>query len=225
MSELEEKLNALLSDPNSMAQVMQMAQQLSGAMGEQKAAPPPPAPPPGPDLGAALGGLDPKLLGKLLPLAGELGTENSAALQLLQALRPFLKEEKQGKIERAARLARLIHVGKKAAGGLGGVAMYNRYIRNDNGVYDRVPQQETAPPSPPRPQPPPPRPGPPPPGPEPAPPSAPAPERQFLNRLLAKLHLGDMDAGDLLLLLILFFLFYQKADEEVLIAIGLLLIL
>ena len=41
MSELEEKLNALLSDPNSMAQVMQMAQQLSGAMGEQKAAPPP----------------------------------------------------------------------------------------------------------------------------------------------------------------------------------------
>ena len=31
MSELEEKLNALLSDPNSMAQVMQMAQQLSGA--------------------------------------------------------------------------------------------------------------------------------------------------------------------------------------------------
>ena len=109
MSELEEKLNALLSDPNSMAQVMQMAQQLSGAMGEQKAAPPPPAPPPGPDLGAALGGLDPKLL----PLAGELGTENSAALQLLQALRPFLKEEKQGKIERAARLARLIHVGKK----------------------------------------------------------------------------------------------------------------
>lgn len=72
-----------------------------------------PCPAAGPDLGAALGGLDPKLLGKLLPLAGELGTENSAALQLLQALRPFLKEEKQGKIERAARLARLIHVGKK----------------------------------------------------------------------------------------------------------------
>ena len=113
MSELEEKLNALLSDPNSMAQVMQMAQQLSGAMGEQKAAAPPPPPPPvppTPDLGAALGGLDPKLLGKLLPLAGELGTENSAAMQLLNAL---LKEEKQGKIQRAARLARLIHVGKK----------------------------------------------------------------------------------------------------------------
>lgn len=106
--------------------------------------------------------------------------------------------------------------------------MYNRYIRNDNGVYDRVPQQETAPPS--RPTPPPrpdapPEPGPPP-GSEQRPPvPPPAPERQFLNCLLGKLHLGDMDAGDLLLLLILFFLFQQKADEEVLIAIGLLLIL
>lgn len=106
--------------------------------------------------------------------------------------------------------------------------MYNRYIRNDNGVYGRVPQQETAPPS--RPTPPPrpdapPEPGPPP-GSEQRPPvPPPVPERQFLNRLLGMLHLGDMDAGDLLLLLILFFLFQQKADEEVLIAIGLLLIL
>ena len=100
--------------------------------------------------------------------------------------------------------------------------MYNRYIRNDNGVYDRVPQQEAAPPPRPEPRT---QPPPPPTRPEPAPPPPPAPERQFLNRLLAKLHLGDMDAGDLLLLLILCFLFYQKADEEVLIAIGLLLIL
>ena len=100
--------------------------------------------------------------------------------------------------------------------------MYNRYIRNDNGVYDRVPQQEAAPPPRPEPRT---QPPPPPTGPEPAPPPSPAPERQFLNRLLAKLHLGDMDAGDLLLLLILFFLFYQKADEAVLLAIGLLLIL
>ena len=101
--------------------------------------------------------------------------------------------------------------------------MYNRYIRNDNGVYDRVPQQETAPPSPPRPQPPPPRPGPPPPGPEPAPPPAPAPERQFLNRLLAKLHLGDMDAGDLLLLLILFTTFLVQMGMMLVLVPGVLL--
>ena len=33
MAELDEKLNALLSDPGSMAQIVQMAQQLSTAMG------------------------------------------------------------------------------------------------------------------------------------------------------------------------------------------------
>ena len=52
-----------------------------------------------------------------------------------------------------------------------------------------------------------------------------APERGFFNDLLEKLHLGDLDAGDLLLLFLLFYLSRQKADEELLIAIGLLLIL
>lgn len=57
-----------------------------------------------------------------------------------------------------------------------------------------------------------------------APPPRP-PEAHFLNRLLTSLHLGDLDAGDLLLLGLLFFLWHQKADEELLIALGLLLIL
>ena len=58
-----------------------------------------------------------------------------------------------------------------------------------------------------------------------APPPQGAPERGFSNDLLEKLHLGDLDAGDLLLLCLLFYLSRQKADEELLIAIGLLLIL
>ena len=59
----------------------------------------------------------------------------------------------------------------------------------------------------------------------PPPPPQGAPERGFFNDLLEKLHLGDLDAGDLLLLFLLFYLSRQKADEELLIAIGLLLIL
>ena len=86
--------------------------------------------------------------------------------------------------------------------------MYNRYIRNEQGAYSRIPQQEPAP-GPVSGRLPPPRP----------------PEGRFLDRLLSRLHLGDIDSGDLLLLLILFFLFREEADEEVLIAIGLLLIL
>ena len=103
--------------------------------------------------------------------------------------------------------------------------MYNRYTRNDTGVYTRISQNDTPPPGgglkpggpPPGPQPPP----------EPKPPSGPPhrPERDILNRLLEKLHLGDLDSGDLLVLLLLFLLFREKADEELLIALGLLLIL
>ena len=121
MSDLDEKLNALLSDPNSMAQVMQLAQQLSGTFGgasqPASASPPPPPPPqqpPQPSFDTSfLGGLDPKLIGRFLPLIQEYTQSNSNTTQLLYALRPFLKAEKQDKIERAAKLARLIHLGKK----------------------------------------------------------------------------------------------------------------
>jgi len=43
--------------------------------------------------------------------------------------------------------------------------------------------------------------------------------------VLDQLHLDRIDAGDLLLLGLLYFLFKQQADEELLIALGLLLIL
>ena len=117
--------------------------------------------------------------------------------------------------------------------------MYNRYMRNDSGVYTRMPQSD-APPSargsvqggPHSPPPPGPKPSPgpkPPPSPPPGPPPMPAPlhrpERDILNRFLEKLHLGDLDSGDLLVLLLLFMLFRENADEELLIALGLLLIL
>ena len=133
MAELEDKLGALLSDPDSMAQVMQLAQQLSNTFSgqEHNTSSPPPQPQPQPQdntppmdnggLGALLGGVDPKLIMKFLPLLQEYGKSNSHTMQLLYALRPFLKEEKQAKVERAAQLARLIHLGKaffKEMGGL-----------------------------------------------------------------------------------------------------------
>ncbi len=115
MSELDEKLNALLSDPGSMAQIMQLAQQLSGSMGGEGApqnapASPPPAPSPSP---SPLGAIDPQSLAKYLPLLQELTRDTSQTTQLLYALRPFLKEEKQDKVARAAKLARLITIGKR----------------------------------------------------------------------------------------------------------------
>lgn len=118
--------------------------------------------------------------------------------------------------------------------------MYNRYIRNDDGVYARHTQQEapnasraSAPPPPPSAPPPPPAPSHSPSEPQaPHSPETGAPakakpggELQFLSRILDRLHLGDIDAGDLLLLMMMFYLFHEGGDEELLIAIGLLLIL
>ena len=47
----------------------------------------------------------------------------------------------------------------------------------------------------------------------------------FLRHLLDQFHLDHVDTGDLLLLALLFFLFREDADEELLVALGLLLIL
>ena len=136
MAEFDDKLNSLLSDPNAMAQIMQLAQSLSGGgqTGEappSQAAPPPAAPPPPPApawasppavggdaLSSLLGGADPKLLSRLLPLIQELGSQrDSNARQLLYALRPYLKPERQEKVERAIQLARLFHLGRKFLAG------------------------------------------------------------------------------------------------------------
>ena len=86
--------------------------------------------------------------------------------------------------------------------------MYNRYIRNDNGAYTRVPQEEKSHGTPP-------------------PPGGRTIDglTGFLRHLLDQLHLDRVDTGDLLLLVILFFLFKEDADEELLVALGLLLIL
>lgn len=94
--------------------------------------------------------------------------------------------------------------------------MYNRYIQNQ-----RVPfpcrSEESAPDafrSPPC-------------GPPPPPPAGRPQGNDFIRRLLRQFGLGSVDTGDLLLLLILFLLFSEgeNRDEELLIALGLLLIL
>ncbi|WP_298029795.1 hypothetical protein [uncultured Dysosmobacter sp.] len=112
MEGFDEKLNSLLSNPDAMAQIMQMAQSLSG--GQEAPPGPSPAPPPPAPSGSPFQGFggDPKLLAKLLPLVQELGGDSNAR-QLLYALRPYLKEERQAKVERALQLARLFHLGKK----------------------------------------------------------------------------------------------------------------
>ena len=121
MAEFDDKLNSILSNPDAMAQIMQLAQSLSGGSeggGTAGASPPPSG---GDPLSALAGGLDPQLLVRFLPLLRELGgQQDSNARQLLYALRPYLKPERQEKVERALQLARLFRIGKKFLSGQGG---------------------------------------------------------------------------------------------------------
>jgi len=132
VAEFDEKLNSLLSNPDSMAQIMKLAQSLSGGEAAQTAAaaasaaavPPPPPSSPSPAggggspvsdiLSSLTGGIDPKLLTRLIPLVQEYSSgSNDNARQLLYALRPYLKPERQDKVERALQLARLAHIARK----------------------------------------------------------------------------------------------------------------
>ena len=119
MAEFDDKLNSILSNPDAMAQIMQLAQSIGGADASpvqqpQQAQQTPPAERSGDLLSSLAGGLDSKLLLRLIPLIQELGGQrDSNAKQLLYALRPYLKPERQEKVERALQLARLFHLGKK----------------------------------------------------------------------------------------------------------------
>ena len=122
MAEFDDKLNSLLSNPDAMAQIMQLAQSLSGGQQSPPSPPPPPVEESIPDSGmknddffsSFSAGLDPSLLIRLMPLLQELGSgKDSNARQLLYALRPYLKKDRQDKVERALQLARLFRIGKK----------------------------------------------------------------------------------------------------------------
>lgn len=113
MSELEDKLGAILSNQDAMNQIMALAQSLSGA---DRAASPPPEPEAPPESGApsggdlSLGGLDPRLISMAMRLAGEYNSNNDSRAALLEALRPFVREERYANLDKAIQISKLTRV-------------------------------------------------------------------------------------------------------------------
>lgn len=113
MAQLEEQLNQILGDPQAMEQIMALAQSLSGKQEEERqpeeeTQPPAEHDPPSPL--SALDGLDPRLLRMGMGLLSEYSAQDDKKTALLAALKPFLKPERQEKMDQAVRIARLTRV-------------------------------------------------------------------------------------------------------------------
>lgn len=98
MDQMEDKLNAILGNPQLMGQIMSMAQALG------KSDPPPAQHPKNPE--SPQPALDPAMLKKLSGLVTQGNVDNNQKA-LLTALHPYLSRRKVEKLERAMRAAKM----------------------------------------------------------------------------------------------------------------------
>ena len=103
MSQLEDTLNQVLSDPQMMQKLLSTAQSLGLSQEGQKEAVPKPAAPPAFSLPE---GLDLGMLQKLSGFAGQAGVDANQK-SLLQALGPYISRNRLQKLERAMRAAKM----------------------------------------------------------------------------------------------------------------------
>lgn len=108
MSEFEEKLESILGNPHAMEQIMSLAQSLGASS--------PSSPPPShtePSVPSSLldslgiGQLDPRLISGVAQLLAKSQSTDDDRVALLQALRPFVKEQRYAKLDKAVQIARL----------------------------------------------------------------------------------------------------------------------
>lgn len=100
MSEIQDKINQILSNPEAMKQVQSLGEQLGLAKPE------PPKPKPKPDF------INDDMLNtitKLAPVMQSVKGDDDTT-HLLNALRPFLSREKQQKLDQAEKMIKFIRI-------------------------------------------------------------------------------------------------------------------
>lgn len=105
MDDMEEKLGAILNNPQMMQQIMSMAQALGQNQSPQQEQPKP-EPPPQQIAPAIPMGMDPAMLQRIWGLARQSGIDKNQQ-NLLKALGPYLSRERIGKLEKAMRAAKI----------------------------------------------------------------------------------------------------------------------
>lgn len=122
MDDFEEKLNSILSSPETMGQIMALADSLTGKSGGEAAGEQAPAQDVPPSGGSPLNlfaDLDPQLMSRAAAILGEYTAGNDEKTALLTALRPFLSEERRPRLDKAVRIAQLARVIRRAMGEFG----------------------------------------------------------------------------------------------------------
>ena len=114
MSELDDKLNSILSNPAMMQQIMSLAQALNQSEAQQQQQQQQPPPPPVPQnqvqqanyASSNERALNPNLLSKIAGIM-QRGSIDKNQEALLRALRPYLSKQKLDKLERAMHAAKM----------------------------------------------------------------------------------------------------------------------
>ena len=120
MSELEDKINSILSSPAELEKIMGIARSLSGTLGAGTAqetgneASPPAQNIDFSSIASMLGNIDPKTLGIITRIMGEYSSPADDKHALLSAIKPYLKEERREKVDQAFELAKLAKLAKIA---------------------------------------------------------------------------------------------------------------
>ena len=116
-------MNAILGNKEAMGQIMALAQSLgkqSSSDQEEKDTAPEPAEDAPPDLSQLMGNLDPKMVQLGMRLMREYQQDDGQNTALLQALRPYLREERRGRLDKAVQIAKMSRLLRVALGSLGG---------------------------------------------------------------------------------------------------------
>ena len=130
MAEFEDKLNSILGNQEAMSQIMALARSLSGEQPPPEGTPALDNPPENgeayippaetPDLSTLLGQIDPKMLQVGMDVLRQVHSTDDRSAALLNALRPFVREERRSRLDRALRVTRMARLLRTAMGALGG---------------------------------------------------------------------------------------------------------
>ncbi len=113
MAELENIIGSIMSSPESLGRIMEVAK-LFGAENEKKEeADAKPEEKPTLAIGDVVSGIDPELISKVIGLLNDYNTDDRR-IKLLGAIRPYLKDSDSFHIDRAIHIVKLAHVAKSA---------------------------------------------------------------------------------------------------------------